>query len=353
MKHLMLSSALVTVMSFGAMAQTDPATEVPADPATDTMSDTATMPDATAGSAPADMAAGAGDMVPAFLASDFIGMNVHAIDAETLPAVENADTDPAFDRSARWSSSDRFAAQRETWEDIGNIGDVVMTQDGALRGILVDVGGFLGIGARTVMVDIESLYFVADDTTAEELSDFNVVATYSREQLEALPEYDASTLGTGYPMQDWSMNDAAPAGGYADATDPAAAPSGEMASDTAADTGGPAAEPMAETERLTTSEDPAFAAVEPGDLTAEQMIGATVEDAEGNSAGSVEDLVLDDQNGVSDVIVDVGGFLGIGARRVALPIEGSQIMWNSETDELRIQVSMTKEQLEELPEHQG
>ncbi len=348
MKHLMLSSALVTVMSFGAMAQTDPAAEAPADPAATDM--TTQAPATAPGAAATDMAATQGDMVPAFVASDFIGMNVHAIDGEALPAVESDQTGAAYERSLRWSSTDRFTAERDLWEDIGNIGDVVMTQDGSVRGILVDVGGFLGIGARTVMVDAENLYFVADDSTPEDLGDFFVVATYSREQLEALPEFDASTLGAGFPVQDWSMNDAAmPAGGMDATTDMAAAPVDGMGTDM----GGPVNDSIATNDTVRTSEDPAFTTVEASELTAEQIIGATVEDAEGSNAGSVEDLVLDDQNGVSDVIVDVGGFLGIGAHRVALPVDGSQILWNSETDELRIQISMTKEELEALPEHQG
>lgn len=312
MKHLMLSSALVAAMSFGAMAQTTPETSVPGTPA-----------------AAAEAMAAAS--VPAFKASDFIGKSVHALDAEALPAVESSAT-PTNDRSLRWSSTDRFTAERDRWDDIGNVGDVVMTQDGAIRGILVDVGGFLGIGARTVMVDIDSLFFVANDSTPEDLSDFYVVASYSREQLEALPEFDPALLNAGYPARDWSMG----AGGSM--TTP-----GAMTTDQAAVTNDAAA----------TNNDAAFTMVSATDLTAEQMLGASVEDAEGNSAGSVEDLVLNESQGVSEVIVDVGGFLGIGAHRVALPIDAATILWNAETDELRIQTTMTREQLESLPAYQG
>jgi sporulation protein YlmC with PRC-barrel domain len=291
MKHLMLSSALVTAMSVGAMAQT----------------------------APESMVAN----VPAFKASDFMGKSVHALDAEALPAVDSDTTDPMHDPSLRWTRTDRFTAERDRWDDIGNVDDVVMTQDGTIRGILVDVGGFLGIGARTVMVDIESLYFVADETTPEDLTDFDVVATYSRAQLEALPEFEGSALEEGFPMIDWSM-------------------------DTDATTSDRAEAPSA-----TTETEAAFTTVEASELTAEQMLGATVEDAEGNSAGSVEDLVLDANEAVSEVIVDVGGLLGIGAHRVALPVDGADILWNAETDELRIQTTMTQQQLETLPEYQG
>jgi sporulation protein YlmC with PRC-barrel domain len=256
--------------------------------------------------------------VPAFRASDFIGKSVHALDGATLPAAE-AMTDPTL----RWTGTDRFTAERNRWDDIGNVEDVVMTQDGSIRGILVDVGGFLGIGARTVMVEIENLYFVAEDSTPEDLTDFDVVATYSRAQLEALPEFEESALEAGFPAIDWSLD-----------MDAVTADRAEVS--------GPNAEPEA-----------AFTKVAASDLTAEQMLGATVEDAEGNSAGSVEDLVLDANETVSEVIVDVGGLLGIGAHRVALPVDGANILWNPETNELRIQTTMTQDQLETLPEYQG
>lgn len=297
MKHLMLSSALVTAMSVGAMAQT--------------------APEAPVADAPAAAASSMAANVPAFKASDFMGKSVHALETET------AESGTANDRSMRWTDTDRFTAARDNWDDIGNIEDVVMTQDGTIRGILVDVGGFLGIGARTVMVDIENLYFVADDSTPEDLTDFDVVATYSRAQLEALPEFEDSALDAGFPVIDWSLDMDAVTSDRAEAPD------------------------------TRTEAEASFTTVDAGDLTAEQMLGATVEDAEGNSAGSVEDLVLDANETVSEVVVDVGGLLGIGAHRVALPVDSANILWNAETDELRIQTTMTREQLETLPEYQG
>lgn len=297
MKHLMLSSALVTAMSVGAMAQT--------------------APEAPVADAPAAAASSMAANVPAFKASDFMGKSVHALETET------AESGTAIDQSQRWTDTDRFTAARDNWDDIGNIEDVVMTQDGTIRGILVDVGGFLGIGARTVMVDIENLYFVADDSTPEDLTDFDVVATYSRAQLEALPEFEDSALDAGFPVIDWSLDMDAVTSDRAEAPD------------------------------TRTEAEASFTTVDAGDLTAEQMLGATVEDAEGNSAGSVEDLVLDANETVSEVVVDVGGLLGIGAHRVALPVDSANILWNAETDELRIQTTMTREQLETLPEYQG
>ncbi|MEF9605937.1 photosystem reaction center protein H, partial [Paracoccus sp. PXZ] len=51
---------------------------------------------------------------------------------------------------------------------------------------------------------------------------------------------------------------------------------------------------------------------------------------------------------ISQAIIDVGGFLGIGAHRVAVPIE-DLVVYRSDTD-LRIYLPWTREQLEALPE---
>lgn len=51
---------------------------------------------------------------------------------------------------------------------------------------------------------------------------------------------------------------------------------------------------------------------------------------------------------ISHAIIDVGGFLGLGAHRVAVPVEDLMV-YRSDTD-LRIYLPWTREQLEALPE---
>lgn len=341
MKHLLLTTALVTVTAFGATAQTAPAT--PVAPATEQVQ----------AQAPAAN-------VPAFLASQFTGMTLYTLDSDavrTLPAA-----DAPYDRSVRWTSTDAFAAERDAWESVGSISDIVMTQDGEIRGILIDVGGFLGMFARTVMIDIDQLYFVADEGTTENLSDYFVVASMSREQLEALPEWDNANLTTGYAPRNYgAATGVAPVEGTAmgDASVATPAPGFGNATDTGTDTAAAPAAPV--TPGMTSGEVFPAAAVTPEGYvvveatvpTADQLIGASVFDAAGDSVGNVSDLVLAPGDGVSDVIVDVGGFLGIGSKSVALPLAEAEVLWNQETDSVRVHLPMTREQLEALPEHQG
>ena len=51
--------------------------------------------------------------------------------------------------------------------------------------------------------------------------------------------------------------------------------------------------------------------------------------------------------------MDVGGFLGIGEKPVALPMDKIDILRADGGGELRIYVPMTEEELESLPRHDG
>ncbi|WP_322893325.1 MULTISPECIES: PRC-barrel domain-containing protein [unclassified Yoonia] len=319
MKKLMLTTALVAATSMGAFAQTEATT-----PAADAeMADT-------------------GANVPAFLVTNFTGKSLNTFDSEEARTLGETG---ATDESVRWESSETFAAGRDTWENVGNIDDVVLTQDGELRGVLVDVGGFLGIGARTVMVDLDDLYFVADETAAEDLSDFSVVATMTREELESLPEWDEAQLTTGFA-----------ATGYNDAT---VQPSDDAAmtpmDDTAATPADPAVAPADGTAMDTTGDDAmeGYAAIPVEELTAEQLLGANAYDAAGDNIATVDDLVLGDDGEITHAVMDVGGFLGLGSYTVALDINEVEVMWNAESDDVRVQVNATQEQLEAMPEHEG
>ena len=52
----------------------------------------------------------------------------------------------------------------------------------------------------------------------------------------------------------------------------------------------------------------------------------------------------------SEVIVDVGGFLGIGAKPVSLPVSQLNFM-RDESGDIHATTTMTKEQAKALPEH--
>ena len=86
-------------------------------------------------------------------------------------------------------------------------------------------------------------------------------------------------------------------------------------------------------------------------VTAEQLTGARVYDAEGHDVAEIADIVLGAENAVSGVVTDVGGFLGIGEHRVLLNPDQVQIYTNADGD-TRAYVTLTKDELKALPAYE-
>lgn len=321
MKKLMLSTALVAVTAMGSVAYADMHAQ-----------------GAETGMAHGDM------MVPAFRATDFTGKNLYVLDTEATRALGDERADSERDIWERtqlaWERADVFSGDRDSWENVGSIGDIVLSKDGSVRGVLVDVGGFLGLGARTVMVDMNELYFVAEEAGAEDISDFFVVATMSREALEALPEFEDDQLNFSFAAADRSspaVQDGANMGADAQ-QDPVL----DIASETEVDTA---------TARTEVPE--GYQVLPAQDRTADRLTGADVYGREGEQIATVDDLVIGATGEITHAVMDVGGFLGIGTHTIALEIDDLDILWNDADGNVRVQVTMTQEEMESLPEYQG
>ena len=86
-------------------------------------------------------------------------------------------------------------------------------------------------------------------------------------------------------------------------------------------------------------------------MTAEDLRDAEVYSMNDESVSSISDLVLADDGKIDQVVFDVGGFLGIGARNVAVPFEDLRIYTDADNSDVRIHVPMTRDELEALPEY--
>lgn len=74
---------------------------------------------------------------------------------------------------------------------------------------------------------------------------------------------------------------------------------------------------------------------------ASQMLGSTVYDVDNRDIGSVKDLVIDRDGRVAAAVVDVGTFLGMGGKYIAVPLDAIK------TDHNRLTLAMTKEQMQQ------
>lgn len=80
-----------------------------------------------------------------------------------------------------------------------------------------------------------------------------------------------------------------------------------------------------------------------------KLIGADVKSANNEKIGDVSEVLVSTDGKISAIIVSVGGFLGVGDRKVALPWE--QLRFSSEGNDLVMMASATKESLKEMPEY--
>lgn len=84
------------------------------------------------------------------------------------------------------------------------------------------------------------------------------------------------------------------------------------------------------------------------EVYASNLIGASVKNAQGESLGKIDELVIDPKDArIKAAIVSVGGVLGIGAKSVAVPWD--KVTMGSDADRDTIVVAMGKEELEQAP----
>lgn len=81
-----------------------------------------------------------------------------------------------------WSGYDEVSAD---WNQIGEIEDVVLDRSGLMVGVVVEVGGFLDIGDKHVMLRVGDVDLVPVDDRS-----YSLITRYSEEELEAMPGVD-------------------------------------------------------------------------------------------------------------------------------------------------------------------
>jgi sporulation protein YlmC with PRC-barrel domain len=79
-----------------------------------------------------------------------------------------------------------------------------------------------------------------------------------------------------------------------------------------------------------------------------KFIGTDVVGADDKKIGDVSDVLFDHQGKIEAYVIGVGGFLGIGAKDVALAPSAFQPVKDNNNNE-RLKLSMTKDQLEKAP----
>lgn len=82
-------------------------------------------------------------------------------------------------------------------------------------------------------------------------------------------------------------------------------------------------------------------------IRADDLLDKSIQNAQGESIGDIESVIIDENGKIAAVIVGVGGFLGMGEHNVAIDWNDLEIREDGGT----IQSSMRREQLAALPEY--
>jgi len=190
-------------------------------------------------------------------------------------------------------------------ENIGEVNDIVLSKDGAAESLVIGVGGFLGIGEKNIAYDFNKAQWAEKDGKRW------LVINATKDELKALPEFDTKAY------------DATVSTASTKPTPPAA--TAPMDSTAAID-------------KTTLTEMPI------DKIRAEELIGTNVYGADDANVGKIGDVVLTGDKKIDAVIIDVGGFLGVGAKEVAVGFEKLKFMTDKNGNKY-LYTNFTKDQL--------
>lgn len=200
-------------------------------------------------------------------------------------------------------------------DKIGDINDFVIDGSGDIAAAVIGVGGFLGVGEKNVAVDFAELkWSTADDGT------WRYVLATTADALKSAPEFifDEETAADQANNVDGNAT-------------PVATPNTTTDTDVV---------PLDRTK---------LNPLDPSTLTSEDVKGIAVYGVNDDQIGSIGDFVLDPEGKIDAVIIDVGGFLGLGKKPVAVGFEN--LSFSVDADNKRyLFINTTKEQLEAQPE---
>jgi len=236
-------------------------------------------------------------------------------------------------------------------ESVGEINDLLVGNDGDVDAAIIGVGGFLGLGEKNVAVSYDNLKLTPDEDGT-----YYVVLETSKEELESAPEFDVNAVM------------------HKEAMAPEGKPAEKMAAADNKDTMASDQKPMAADDKMAAANKDAmatdkatadqqamdreavaagrqdYAIVDVTTMGTDELIGASVYSYDNDNLGEIGEIVLTDDGKTDAIIIDVGGFLGIGEKPVAVAFEDLEFRAD-ENGTLYVYTQFTEEQLESAAEY--
>lgn len=243
-------------------------------------------------------------------ASELIGMRVYSTENDVdqmMPMTAGAETE---------------------WDDIGEINEIVISPDGQVAAVIVGVGGFLGMGEKDIAFDISQIKMMREGNDAD---DFFLVVQATGDMFKDGPAYNRSAAPEETDANTATVTDEAT---QSDTTTRPAARDRDMLLAPAVDREG-------------------YAPAERTDLTAEMLTGARVYGANDEDIGEIGELLLKDDGTIDRAVIDVGGFLGMGEKQVAVTLDELTFLREDGGDSVNVYIDATQEALEAQPAYEN
>ena len=193
-----------------------------------------------------------------------------------------------------------YASTKADADTVGQINDLVVTSDGTITNVVIGVGGFIGIGEKNVAVPFDRLKW----SRHEDGKVYAVLET-TKDQLKQASAFDMSRFEPKPPANMNAQNNTAVA--PAPETTPGIA--------TPAKPDQMAAAPKSDKLR----------SVKASTISADKLMNVAVYSADNKDVGEISDVILTKDGKIDAVVIDVGGFLGIGAKPVAIAFDALNI----------------------------
>ncbi|MCF1503241.1 PRC-barrel domain-containing protein [Afifella sp. H1R] len=228
-------------------------------------------------------------------------------------------------------------------QSVGEIDDVILADNGKIDSIVIDVGGFLGVGEKPVAIKFDKV----EMTQASNEDEPRLTIPMTRAELENAPKWEMAGQEGDVASNTSDMN--------ADTT------GSQTAQNSQSETTKSGTNDNAGTGSMTTasrdqtdmgSSKSAAGGAQPSGLSADEIMGATVYGSNDESVGDIDDVIVGQNGDVRAVIIDVGGFLGIGEKPVAVEYDTLNIQKDA-NGETRYSINATENQLEDAPEYEG
>ncbi|HMB47433.1 MAG TPA: PRC-barrel domain-containing protein [Afifellaceae bacterium] len=227
-------------------------------------------------------------------------------------------------------------------EIVGDINDLLVTESGDITAVVVGVGGFLGLGEKDVAIDFDRISLEQNGEDG-----FRLVAGVDKSELEAAAEFELDRKDMKDMQTELETDAASPDERMAAAAEDPDTESEDPAK-TVAMKKPASSEAYTDDPRWTDADRDYVKSAERVDaksITAEEIIGLSVYGANRTSVGEVGDIVVKDDGATDAVVIDVGGFLGLGEKPVAVSFDSVQF-YREKNGGITVMTPFTEEELE-------